>query len=191
MAMNFSLDAVQHAYARLAPRERVFVVAAGIALGATLLFGIVYQLSAAKTSLRDRIHGKERQIEEIQRVRDSYLKLRASLDAVTSRDPQHNTNWLYSTLDSLVSKTVSRDKISKMSPASKPIGDQYVEDSVDIVLSSVTLEQVVALLVEVENQEAPLSVSRLDLKKRVADPYQFDVTLTVASLRAASAAATS
>ena len=107
-------------------------------------------------------------------------------EALLAKDAGRAPNWLYSTLDGLVTKSVSRDKVSSMAPSSKTIGDQYVEDSVNVQLVGVTLQQAVGLLHEIEQSATPIHVSRLVLKKRVADPYQFDLTFSVSTIKTAT-----
>ena len=49
-----------------------------------------------------------------------------------------------------------------------------------------TLQQAVGLLHEIEQSATPIHVSRLVLKKRVADPYQFDLTFSVSTIKTAT-----
>jgi type II secretory pathway component PulM len=181
-----SLANLQHAYARLAPRERSFVTVGGGALLAFLVFLLVYECQAAKAGLRSRITAKQRQLEKVESLAASYAELKRQTDALTAKDAGRSPNWLYSTLDGLVTKNLSRDKVTSMAPSSKAIGDQYVEESVAVQLVGVTLQQTVGLLYELEQSPTPLHISRLQMKKRVADPYQFDVTFAVASIKTTS-----
>ena len=181
-----SLVAVQHAYARLAPRERLFVATGGAVFLGFLVFLIVYQCQSAKDGLRQKIAAKERQLERVQTLSASYLDLKRQTEALMAKEEGRTPNWLYTTLDGLVSKSLSRDKVSSMAPSSKTIGDQYVEDSVNVQLVGITLAQTVALLYEIEHSPSPIHVSRLQMKKRVTDPYQFDVNFSVSNVKTAS-----
>ncbi len=188
MATFPSLSSLEHAFARLAPRERLLVeIAAGL-VAVLLVGGFLYEVGAVQSGLESRIRAKESQLREIQGLRNAFLEIRRATEAVTSHDPNRSTNWLYSALEPLVVKTVSRERLSKMAPSSKAIGDQYVEDSVEIVLSGITLQQATALLYEIESFPTPLRVSRLQMRKRANDPHQFEVTVAVSSLKAAEAA---
>jgi type II secretory pathway component PulM len=176
----FSLSNLQHAYARLAPRERLFVAIGGAVFAGFVVFLIVYKAQAVKSSLRTRIAAKQHQLEQVDLLRSAFLELKRQTDALTSKGAP---NGLYATLDGIVTKKISRDKVSSMAPSSpKTIGDQYVEEAVNVQLVGITLQQTVELLYELEQSSAPLHVSRLQMKKRVADPYQFDVTFAVSSV---------
>ena len=184
--MKLSLANLHHALARLAPRERLLVMIGAGVLAACLVFLMVYETQKAKNSMRQKIAAKERQLEKVQAQRTTLLELKRQTDALTAHQANRDTNWLYSMLDGLVTKSVSRDKVASMAPSSKTIGDQYVEDSVNVQLLNVTLQQTVALLYDIEHAESPLHLSHLQMKKRVSDPYQFDVTFAVSSIKTAA-----
>jgi hypothetical protein len=176
-----SLANLQHAYARLAPRERLFVAIGGAVFASFLILLIGYRAQAVKSTLRARIVAKQRQLEQVEVFRSAFLELKRQTDALTSKGV--GPNGLYGTLDGIVTKKLGHDKVSSMAPSSpKTIGDQYVEESVNVQLVGITLQQTVELLYELEQSPAPLQVSRMQMKKRVADPYQFDVTFAVSSV---------
>ena len=177
---------VQHAYARLAPRERVFVAVGAAVFAGFLVFLVVFECQSAKSSLRQRIATKERQLEKVQTLSATYLELRRQAEALTAKEVGRAPNWLYSTLDGLVAKNVSRDKVTSMAPSSKTIGEQYAEESVNVQIVGITLAQTVSLFYEIEQSPSPIHVSRLQMKKRVSDPYQFDLSFSVSSIKTAS-----
>lgn len=184
--MKISLAGVEHAYARLAPRERLFVQLGAAALAATVLYGIVSWVESAKGSLRHKITAKERELQQIQELRQTYLQLRQQTDLLTSHLSSRPKDFsLFSFLEGAGSKTVTREKILAMAPSSKTIGTEYVEDSVEMRLSGVSLSQVIGLLYEVENASTPLRVSRIQMKKRFNEPHNFDVTLVISSVKSA------
>jgi Type II secretion system (T2SS), protein M len=181
-----SLANVQHAYARLAPRERLFVAAGGAAFLVFLVFLAVYETQSAKSAIRQRIVAKQHQLEKVQTLSATYLDLKRQTETLMAKEAGRAPNWLYSTLDGLVAKNLSRDKVSSMAPSSKTIGEQYVEESVNVQLIGITLPQTVTLLYEIEQSASPIHVARLQMKKRVTDPYQFDVSFTASSIKTAS-----
>ncbi|HSD09872.1 MAG TPA: hypothetical protein VLF14_02745 [Candidatus Binatia bacterium] len=181
-----SLANLQHAYARLAPRERLFVAIGAAVFASFVIFLIAYKAQAAKSTLRARIVAKQHQLEQVEAFRSAFLELKRQTDALTSKSV--GSNGLYATLDGIVTKKLGHDKVSSMAPSTpKTIGDQYVEDSVNVQLVGITLQQTVELLYELDQSPAPLHVSRLQMKKRVSDPYQFDVTFAVSSVTAKAA----
>ncbi len=184
--MNFSLATLQHAFARLAPRERLLVAVAGGAVVVVLAWMLVRGVESGKTTLESGIAAKRRQLATLQSLRSQYLDVKRQTDETLAKSGNRPPNWLYSTLEGVIKKTIPREKIRSMDPSSKPSGDGYVEDSVAVEINGVTLQQTVALLYDVEQSNQPLRVSRLTAKKRTADPYQFDITFAVSSVKAAS-----
>jgi hypothetical protein len=182
--MKLSFANVQHAYARLGPRERNFVLAGAAVLLLVAVFLIVHGISGAKATLRQGIVAKQHQLAQIQTLRGQYAELKRQTDELTAKSSERSPSGLYATLEGLVTKTLSRDKIRSMDPSSKTIGDRYVEDSINVELLGITLQQTVAILYEIEQATTPIHVSRLTMKKRVSDPYQFDVVFTVSSVKA-------
>jgi hypothetical protein len=181
-----SLANVQHAYARLAPRERLFVAVGAAVFAGFLVFLVVFQCQSAKQRLRQKIVAKERQLEKVQTLSATYLELKRQTEALMAKEAGRAPNWLYSTLDGLVAKNVSRDKVTSMAPSSKTIADQYAEESVNVQIVGITLPQTVSLFYEIEQSPSPIHVSRLQMKKRVSDPYQFDLSFSVSSIKTAS-----
>ena len=183
---GISLAPMQHAYARLAPRERWFVAAAAAASVLVVGAMVVRSIGAAKDSLETGITAKRRQLATLQSLRGQYLDLKRQTDEMIAKSSSQPANWLYSTLEGVIKKTVPREKIRSMDPSTKAAGDRYVEDLVAVEINGVTLPQTVSLLYDIEQANLPMHVSRLQMKKRVADPYQFDVTFAVSSIKASS-----
>lgn len=184
--MKLSFAQLQHAVARLAPRERLFLAVAAAMLALVVAFGTLHALQSAKERLRMGIEAKERQLERVQALRAEYLDLKRRADELTAKSADPSASALYATLEGLLKKHLSREKIHSMDPSSKTIGDRYVEDSVQVEVLGVTLAQIVELLHGIEQAPKPMRVSRLQVKKRVSDPYQFDVRLSVSSVQVAS-----
>jgi hypothetical protein len=184
--MNISLAPVQHAYARLAPRERLFVTLAAVASVVVLCWVFVGSIEAAKGSLESGIVAKRRQLATLQSLRGQYLDVKRQTDEMLAKSASQPPNWLYPALESVIKKTIPREKVRSMDPSSKPAGEHFVEDSVAVEINGVTLQQTVGLLYDIEQASAPMHVSRLQMKKRVADPYQFDITFAVSSVKATS-----
>ena len=181
--MNDWIQSAMHAYARLAPRERALLQGAVALTLLTILFLTVSSYRSAKADLRAKITAKHRQLDEVQQLRRTYLRLKQQAETLTTTYGQRPESFsLFSYLDGVGKKTVSREKILAMSPSSKTIGDQYVEEAVEMKLANVTLPQVLELLHQIETAPTPLLVSRLQMKKRYDDPYEFEVTLVVTSL---------
>lgn len=183
--MKPDFGALIAAYQRLSPRERGML---SLAAGTVLLIGLyslVWQpLATGRVNVKRRIVAKQRELVEIQEMRRDYFELVRQFEAGEIILMKNRDFSLFPHIESAVGQVVSRDHIQSMSPQSKVIADAYKEESVELRLQDVSLDQLVDLLYRIEKGEQPLRVTRLQVKKRTKDPYRFDVNATVSMLEA-------
>jgi type II secretory pathway component PulM len=189
--MAFDPREVFNFYQRLSPRERLLL---GAAVGSVLLislYSFVWDpLVAGRERLEKRIVAREKDLNEMQAQRAHYLDLLRQIEANQSVVVRTDPNFsLFANLQSAVAATVAREKIQSMNPTDKNLTDEYQEQSVEIKLTGVALDQLVAMLYKIEKGDPPLHVSRLQVKKRYNDPRSFDIVATVSLLKPRTAAA--
>jgi len=184
--VNFDLRQLTAYFNRLAPRERVMVVGAFIVMIVLSLYSFVWDpLQMNQEMLRRRIASKEKELAAIQVQRDQYLLLLRQKEASQSSGAETDPNFnLLAYLQGTITQAVSKERILSMNPSNKPLGE-YQEHVVDIKLQQISLQQLTDLLYRVEKGEHPLRFSRLNVKKRFNDIYNFDVAATVSILKAA------
>jgi len=171
-------------YNRLAPRERVLVTVAAVATALIVLYSFVWDpLQTNRAQVLRRIATKEKDLAEIQRQRQAYLTLMRRLEAhrgaISEGDPNFN---LFAYVQGAIMQAVSRERVVSLNPATKSINPEYQEQQVEVKLQQVSLPQIVDMLHRIEKGEHPLRFSRLQVKKRRNDVYNFDVTATVSLL---------
>jgi type II secretory pathway component PulM len=191
--MNQILGLFSNYFARLAPRERLLLGVAALSVVVICLYSFVWEpLQTGHELLERRIVAKEGQLLEMIEQRDVYLDIQRQLEAnqaaISEGDPDFN---LFAYLQNAITAAVSRDRITSMNPSEKGIGDEYVEELVDIKLTQISLPQLVDLLYRIEKGTHPLRFSRLQIKKRPRDIYNFDVNASVSLLRKTAAGETS
>lgn len=173
-------------YNRLAPRERLLLGVALLSVTLISLYNFVWDpLQTNRELLARRIAVKEKELAEIQKQRDIYLDLLRRLEA--SQPLGEPKPSLFAYLDNTIAQAVGRERISSMNPTDKNVGTdeaKLVEKLVEIRLTQISLPQLVDLLYRVEKGDPPLRFSRLQVKKRPGDIYNFDVTATVSFLKA-------
>lgn len=183
--MKLDFREVIASYQRLSPRERGLLSLAAGAVFLVGLYSLVWQpLATGRASVKRRIVSKQRELAEIQDLRGNYYELVRQFEAGEIILMKVRDFSLFPHIESAVGQVVSRDHIQSMSPQSKVIADAYKEESVDLRLQDVSLDQLVDLLYRIEKGEQPLRVTRLQVKKRSKDPYRFDVNATVSMLEA-------
>lgn len=185
--MRFDWRPLLAAYQRLSSRERLLVGLAGGALLVIGLWTLLWEpLQEGQVQLARRIQTRQRDLIEMQHMRESYLDLLNQFDLrqriIEKADPAFS---LFPHIEATVGQVVGREKISSMNPQNKDLaGGTYREESVELKLNAVTLEQLTDLVYKIEKSPQPLRVTRLQVKKRMREPQTFDVIATVSMLRA-------
>ncbi|MFN8640289.1 MAG: type II secretion system protein GspM [Candidatus Binatia bacterium] len=175
------------AYQRLSPRERLLVSLAGGALLVVALYTLLWEpLEDGRLQLARRIQVKSKELQEMQHMREVYLDLLNQFELrqkiIDKADPKFS---LFPHIEATVGQVVGREKITSMNPQNKELGGgAYREESVELKLTGVTLEQLDDLMYRIEKSGQPLRLTRMQVKKRVREPSTFDVTATVSMLRA-------
>lgn len=171
--------------ARLAPRERVLIGVAGGVFVLFVLYSMVWEpLQTGRQQMQTKISKREKEYARLQQQHDHYLDLKRRIEANKSSIAKADANFnLFSYVQTTVAQAVTAERIASMNPSTKEINPQFVEERVEIKLTQVTVQQIVSLLHRIEKGERALRFSRLQVKKRQADPYTFDVTATVSLLK--------
>ena len=188
--MKFDLSPITNVYQRLSSRERSLVGVAGGALVAILVYTLIWQpIEDQRVQLAKRIQVRQRELVEILQMRDTYLELRSQFELrqkiIEKADPKFS---LFPHIEATVSEVLGgRDKIVSMNPQNKDLGGAYREESVELKLNGVSLQQLVDLMYHIEKSPQPLRLTRLQVKKRQRDATSFDVTATVSMLKSLDA----
>ena len=183
--MRFDWRVLTNAYQRLSSRERTLVGLAGGALLVILLYTLVWEpIDSGRAMMAKRIQTRQHDLVEMQQMRDVYLDLMTQFELrqniIKKADPKFS---LFPHIETTVGQVVGREKIASMNPQNKDIAGVYREDSVEIKLNAISLEQLVQLMYKIEKGQQPLRITRLQVKKRLREPQTFDVTATVAMLK--------
>jgi type II secretory pathway component PulM len=173
-------------YQRLSPRERTLVGIAGGTLALIGLYSLVVDpLADLRERIGSRITQKQKELVEIQRMRDEYFDLLQQYEASQAILAKPRAGFsLFSHVESTVSQVVSRDHITSMNPGNKALGNAYREESVELKLTGISLKQLVDMMYRIEKGPHQLRMTRLQVKKQSRDPHSFDVTATVSMIQA-------
>ena len=178
--MNRILQRITALLDNLAPRERLYVSAAGVMVVISLVwFGLVQPLLDAGQRVGSRVVAAEQQLEVMRRLRREFDDVNHRLTAIEQRIQRSERGNLCTTLESLATR--ASVKIESMEPQSSPANERYRETKVEVGLREVSLPQTVRYLHEIEATETPLSVKALRIRTRSDKPELLDVTFTVSS----------
>ncbi|HUI25150.1 MAG TPA: type II secretion system protein GspM [Candidatus Kryptonia bacterium] len=172
-------------YQRLSPRERLLLV---LAVGSVLLISlysfVLDPLVGGREMLQRRIVAREKDLAEIQVQRTRYLEMLRQLEASQAVLVRTESGFsLFAYLQNAVAQVVSREHIASMNPTEKNLSDEYQQQSVEIKLTAVSLQQLVDAMYRIEKGDVTLHIARLQVKKRYNDPRSFDITATISLLK--------
>ena len=168
---------------KLGGREKMAIVVGGVAVALVLFFqfGLAPALGRMKMLDRD-LARKEREVQEMKTLRASYLTQKAVMEELNRSLSQRGPEFaIFKILEDLANKSGTKSTIVSMNPALSTAGELYREESVDMKLEGVALQQLIQYLYEIERAPQLLRVRRLAIKPRPANPDMLDVTFQVST----------
>ena len=148
-------------------REKVFVMGAVVAVLLALLFALVVDPMLKHSAQLDRLIRKaQSDLEELRVQRVEYLRHKSVLDSAKQQLTRQQNFAIFSRMAQLARETGIRDKIEHIRPTVSTPSEMYEEESVEVKIEGVTLEQLIQYLYRIEHSPQLLKIKRLSLKPR-------------------------
>jgi general secretion pathway protein M len=166
-------------FGKLAPRERVMVTLAGVAVALFAVFMISFRLQAGVRDREVRIAEKTRALAQVGTLAAGYKRVQADRSALEAR-----LKGPHAPLLSHVSQTGSAlgIEVTDLRPVGAPAEvDGVTEESVEVNLPRIDLVRLARLLQGLERGQGLVKVRRLRLSTRNDDPKLVDATVVVAT----------
>ncbi|MGE3541444.1 MAG: type II secretion system protein GspM [Candidatus Tectimicrobiota bacterium] len=166
----------------LQPRERFAILGAAAALLVFLVFKLAIDPLLKRSADLDRqIVTARRQVSELRTMQQEYLRQKSVLDSINSQLKKQQNFAIFSRLEELAGQTGIRNKILHMKPTVSTPSEVYNEESVEIKMEGVTLEQLVRYLHQVESSPQLLKIKRLEVKPRFDNRQILTATFRVSA----------
>lgn len=159
---------IAHWYMALSHRERVIVWLTS----AALVVAGIYQLGQG---VDDYIRSNNRslamrrtQLEDVQKVLKRYVTLKARQDTMQKTFAQSELTFeqVTSRLDKIVRESIGSDNYDlKKTRTPTAFGFAYEKQDFSVNIKSITIEQLVKLLYQLEHGDSPLFLSKLDIQR--------------------------
>jgi general secretion pathway protein M len=162
-------------------RERIVVAAGGTVVAAVLAFLLVIDpLMATIDKLDRQAKRKAKDSQELALVAQEYVVKQARIAKLEQRMPSPPAQFsLLAFMEEATQTAQIRDRIVGLQPQAPIVVQGYQETSVDLRLDGVTLPQILALLVAIEQAPYDVQVHHLQMKPKYDNPVNLDATLRI------------
>ena len=166
----------------LQSRERLFIGGAGAALVLFLIFKLTIDpLFKYSAELDRQIVTARRQLAELRTMQQEYQRQKSVVDSINSQLKRQQNVAIFSRLEEFAGQTGIRNKILYMKPTVSTPSEVYNEESVEVKMEGVTLEQLVRYLHQIENSPQLLKIKRLEIKPRFDNRQILTATFRVSA----------
>ena len=167
---------------QLQPRERLFLGGGVAVLVLFLFFKVAIDpLFKHSADLDRQIISARRQLAELRTMQQEYQRQKSVVDTINNQLKQQQNFAIFSRLEEFAGQTGIRNKILYMKPTVSTPSEVYNEESVEIKMEGVTLEQLVRYLHQVENSPQLLKIKRLEIKPRFDNRQILTATFRVSA----------
>ncbi len=145
------------------------------------LFVLVLPLFFFERSSRkdlETLEGKQKELVSLSR---DYRTLKESVDSVEQKPSLSQIRGVANAMDAISSSLGVKGKIKSVKAvASREVPGSMTEESAEVVIEKVTLNELVNLFYKIGDAPMILSVKRATMKKSFENPELLDLTMTVA-----------
>jgi general secretion pathway protein M len=164
------------------PRERLFLGGAGAVFVLFLIFKFAIDPLVKHSADLDRqIVAARRQLIELRTMQQEYQRQKTVVDTINSQLKKQQNFAIFSRLEEFAGQTGIRNKILYMKPTVSTPSEVYNEESVEVKMEGVTLEQLVRYLHHIENSPQLLKIKRLEIKPRFDNRQILTATFRVSA----------
>jgi general secretion pathway protein M len=164
------------------PRERLFLGGAGAMLVLFLIFKLTIDpLFKHSADLDRQIVTARHQLAELRTMQQEYQRQKTVVDSINSQLKRQQNFAIFSRLEEFAGQTGIRNKILYMKPTVSTPSEVYNEESVEVKMEGVTLEQLVRYLHQIENSPQLLKIKRLEIKPRFDNRQILTATFRVSA----------
>lgn len=162
-------------------RERIIVAAGGAMVVAALVFLLVVDPLMAMIDKLDRhARRKAKDSQELALVAQEYVIKQARIAKLEQRMSNPPAQFsLLAFMEEATTAVQIRDRIVGLQPQADVVVQGYQETAVDLRLDGVSLPQLLALLVAIEQAPYDVQVHHLQIKPKYDNPVNLDATLKV------------
>lgn len=175
------MQMLKERWQQFSQRERIIVAAGGAMVAAALVFLLIIDPLIQTIDKLDRqARRKAKDSQELALVAQEYVVKQARIAKLEERMPIPPAQFsLLAFMEEATTTAQIRDRIVGMQPQAPIVVQGYQETAVDLRLDGVSLPQVLALLVAIEQAPYDVQVHHLQMKPKYDNPVNLDTTLRI------------
>ncbi len=167
---------------RLTDREKAVVGVGGVAIAVVAFWIGVWEPVQARIELWKR-RGEAKRVEygKVEELAQRYADLQTRIRGIEKNLKRSKKFSILSYLENLAKRQGIHDRIVQMKPKPGEVTRYYRENTVEIRMEKIRLNQIVRFLFQVENSPELLRIKQLQIRPRFDDPNLLDVRFQVAA----------
>ena len=175
------MQALKERWQHFSQRERIIVAVGGAMVAATLVFLLIIDPLIESIDKLDRqAKRRAKDSQELALVAQEYIVKQGRIAKLEERMPVPPAQFsLLAFMEEATTTAQIRDRIVGMQPQAPVVVQGYQETAVDLRLDGVSLPQLLALLVAIEEAPYDVQVHHLQMKPRYDNPVNLDATLRI------------
>jgi len=167
---------------QLSRRDRTALIIGGIVVLITLVvFGLILPYQGAISRLDSRIAARQKQVREVHDLQQEYRVLQRQLSEAQNRLSRSRGFSLFSFIESQTAQVATKENLIYMRPQQTATREGTQEESVEIKLEKLNLNQLVRFLYGIESADAYLQVKNMRVRTRFDNPSLLDTTMTISA----------
>lgn len=167
---------------QLSRRDRTaLIIGSIVVLVIVMVFGLILPYQGAIARLDARIATRQKQVREVQVLQQEYRGLQRQLAQTQNRLAQSRGFSLFSFIESQTAQVATKENLIYMRPQQTASREGHQEESVEIKLEKLHLDQLVRFLYGIESADAFMQVRNLRVRTRFDDRSLLDATMTISS----------
>jgi general secretion pathway protein M len=175
------MQTLKERWQQFSPRERIIVATGVTVVAAALVFLMIIDPLLATIDTLDRQAGRKlKDSQSLALVAQEYVMKHARIAKLEQRMPNPPAQFsLLAFMEDATTTAQIRDRIVGLQPQAPIVVEGYQETAVDLRLDGVSLPQILALLVAIEQAPYDVQVHQLQMKPKYDNPINLDATLRI------------
>jgi type II secretory pathway component PulM len=168
----------------LTQREKQTIAAGAILFGLIVVFQVFVKPAINRIrTLKRVVSDKQQLLGELRAKSEQYNTISKELEKIRlemGRQPEERN--ILSFVERIQKDSGLMQKVVYMKPSTMTVKDVYEQNTIEIKLQSITLDQLIQFLLKIESSEFTIGIRTLEIKRGLLDSGLLDTTIQLVSL---------